>query len=90
MKEHDFSKFNSLKTRLIEDAEAVLGNDFPRLMEALPRSYDPSGSQSLASNGRDVNGALVYDEPSAPSKASKAGEEVVSSLIPHIRHRSIS
>eukprot|EP01036_Dinobryon_divergens_P022737 gene22737-31024_t len=77
LREHDFSKFNSLKPRLVEDAETVLGNDFPRLMEALPRSYDPSGSQSLASNGRDINGALVYDAPPARTSASvgKAGDE---------------
>jgi GTPase SAR1 family protein len=38
--EHDFSKFQPLKMRLIEEAEAALSIEFPRLMEALPRSID--------------------------------------------------
>eukprot|EP01040_Poterioochromonas_malhamensis_P016421 gene16421-18627_t len=38
--EHDFSKFQPLKLRLIEDAETALSVEFPRLMEALPRSMD--------------------------------------------------
>jgi hypothetical protein len=62
LREHDFSKFHSLKVKLIEDADAVLGNDFPRLMEALPRTYDPSGTQALAANG----GPLTYDAPPPP------------------------
>lgn len=45
--EHDFSKFNALKPRLIEDADNVLGIDFPRLMEALPRSMDAGAPKSL-------------------------------------------
>lgn len=35
--EHDFTKFSTLKQRLIDDADHVLGIEFPRLMEALPR-----------------------------------------------------
>lgn len=38
LREQDFSKFHSLKQRVIEEAEMCLGSDFPRLMEALPRS----------------------------------------------------
>ena len=37
LQEMDFSKFNKLKVKLVEDVEMVLGTDFPRLMEALPR-----------------------------------------------------
>jgi EH domain-containing protein 1 len=44
LKESDFSKFHSLKQKLIDDAEAVLTGDIPRLMEALPRSLDTSVS----------------------------------------------
>jgi hypothetical protein len=35
--EQDFSKFHHLKQKLIDDSEQVLGVEFPRLMEALPR-----------------------------------------------------
>jgi EH domain-containing protein 1 len=38
--EQDFTKFHSLKQKLIDDADHVLGVEFPRLMEALPRSQD--------------------------------------------------
>lgn len=37
LEEQDFSKFNSVKTSVIEAAENTLSNDIPRLMEALPR-----------------------------------------------------
>mmetsp|Transcript_15514 Transcript_15514/g.21240 ORF Transcript_15514/g.21240 Transcript_15514/m.21240 type:complete len:542 (-) Transcript_15514:186-1811(-) len=77
LREHDFSKFNTLKQRLIDDAETVLGNDFPRLMEALPRSYDPSGTQSL-NGGRELGGPLVYEAPPVPQQprgVSKSGED---------------
>mmetsp|Transcript_8400 Transcript_8400/g.7524 ORF Transcript_8400/g.7524 Transcript_8400/m.7524 type:complete len:548 (+) Transcript_8400:33-1676(+) len=40
LREHDFSKFSILKQKLIDVVENVLGSDFPRLMEALPRSID--------------------------------------------------
>lgn len=86
MREHDFTKFHTLKPKLIEDAENVLGfvyfnyisycivfsyqlliiiiiiikvitgTDFPRLMEALPRSFDANSSTNPTSKG-----ALVYD-----------------------------
>jgi len=38
--EQDFSKFNTLKQKVLDDSELVLSVDFPRLMEALPRSMD--------------------------------------------------
>ena len=33
--EMDFTKFHSLKQKLIDDIEGVLGNDIPRLMEGI-------------------------------------------------------
>jgi hypothetical protein len=36
--ELDFTKFNSLKQRLIDDVEIALSQDLPRLMDALPRN----------------------------------------------------
>lgn len=33
--EMDFTKFHSLKQKLIDDIEGVLGNDIPRLMEGM-------------------------------------------------------
>ena len=37
--EHDFSKFSLIRQKLLDDVETVLGFDFPRLMEALPRTF---------------------------------------------------
>lgn len=45
--EQDFSKFNALKPKLIEDAESVLSVEFPRLMEALPRTLDNFAPQPV-------------------------------------------
>jgi hypothetical protein len=47
--EQDFAKFHHLRPRMIEDAEAVLAQDIPRLMEALPRSLEPSLSATTVS-----------------------------------------
>jgi hypothetical protein len=38
LQEQDFTKFAALKQKLIDDSEQVLGVEFPRLMEALPRA----------------------------------------------------
>ena len=35
--DQDFTKFHHLKQKQIDDAETVLSQDFPRLLEALPR-----------------------------------------------------
>ena len=37
LSEQDFTKFHHLKQKLVDDVESVLSQDFPRLMEALPR-----------------------------------------------------
>jgi EH domain-containing protein 1 len=52
LKEFDFSKFQAIKQKYIDDAEHVMGTEFPRLMEALPRSLDsfPTGGPPPASN----------------------------------------
>ena len=55
LQEHEFNKFSTLKQKLIDDVENVLGTDFPRLMEALPRSLDtyssdPDGLPTLSSD----------------------------------------
>ena len=42
-REQDFTKFPSLKQKLIDDVEHVLGKDIPRLMDALPRSWEGDG-----------------------------------------------
>ena len=40
LREFDFSKFQVVKQKYIDDAEHVMSTEFPRLMEALPRSLD--------------------------------------------------
>lgn len=47
LEEQDFSKFAVLKPQLIETAESALSADIPRLMEALPRSVDPTTDVQL-------------------------------------------
>ncbi len=48
LQEQDFSKFHSLKEKLIEQAEGVLASDIPRLMEELPQSLDQSSASTYA------------------------------------------
>jgi len=62
--EQDFSKFNTLKQKLIDESEIVLSVDFPRLMEALPRSADTYAPKPILN-------------PSAPpgEEANPFGEE---------------
>lgn len=47
LEEQDFSKFSILKPQLIETADSALSIDIPRLMEALPRSVDPTTDLQL-------------------------------------------
>ncbi len=70
--EQDFTKFHSLKPKLIEDAEQVLGYDFPRLMEALPRSNDTFATQ--ANLVPKANDPLIYENTTA-AVASPFGAE---------------
>jgi len=60
LKEQDFTKFNTLKPKLIEDIESCMGHDFPRLMESLPRPDHQETDIAV----RDEN-PLVYDAPPA-------------------------
>jgi EH domain-containing protein 1 len=57
--EQEFAKFNPLKQKLIDEAEQVLSVDFPRLMEALPRSTDAYAPKPIiggeAAAGGDEN-----------------------------------
>jgi hypothetical protein len=69
--EHDFTKFHSLKPKLIDDADQVLGYDFPRLMEALPRSNDTYATQ--ASLVPRANDPLVYNNAPTAVAAAVAG-----------------
>lgn len=72
LQEMDFTKFSKLKQKLIDDVEQVLGNDFPRLMEALPRvEYNNSttpGNSALPSRGGP-------NAPPLPPSSSRAGDD---------------
>jgi len=62
LEEQDFSKFHSLKQKYIDDAEHVMSTEFPRLMEALPRSMD-----SYPVNAPPpVNAPVVFPSPPPP------------------------
>ena len=65
LEEQDFSKFHSLKQKYIDDAEHVMSTEFPRLMEALPRSMDsyPVNAPPPA------NAPVVFPNPPPPSFA---------------------
>jgi hypothetical protein len=60
LEEQDFSKFNAFKCKLVEEAESVLSVEFPRLMEALPRSLDSFAPQPVA-----LAPAMQFDEDAA-------------------------
>uniref|UniRef100_A0A7S3HF70 Calmodulin n=1 Tax=Spumella elongata TaxID=89044 RepID=A0A7S3HF70_9STRA len=65
--EFDFSKFQVIKQKYIDDAEHVMSTEFPRLMEALPRSLD-----SYATGGPPVPSGhlpIVYDVKPTPAFA---------------------
>lgn len=65
LKEFDFSKFQVIKQKYIDDAEHVMSTEFPRLMEALPRSLD-SYAQGQAPPS---NVPVIFDAPKAPVPA---------------------
>ena len=56
LKEKDFTKFNALKPKLVDEIDSVMGVDFPRLMDALPRP-DDSTVQTFAGEA-----PLVYEK----------------------------
>lgn len=60
LREFDFSKFQVIKQKYIDDAEHVMGTEFPRLMEALPRSLD-SYAQNMPAPSTHV--PVVFDTP---------------------------
>lgn len=72
LKEHDFSKFQSLKQRYIDDAENCMSVEFPRLMEALPRSADSYGSAGPAPNS---GVPIVFSTPPPPPPAFAVAAE---------------
>jgi hypothetical protein len=61
LREQDFSKFPTLKQKLLDEIETVMSIDFPRLMEALPKP------DFINENGRQVDdktgGPLLFDPP---------------------------
>jgi len=70
LREHDFNKFQALKPRMIDEIETVMGTDFPRLMEALPR---PDNSVLAAAAAQDASAPLVYDAPRAAAAYGGGG-----------------
>jgi EH domain-containing protein 1 len=60
LKELDFTKFQSLKPKLIDDIDSIMGVDFPRLMDALP---SPAQNGMLGDADGD-SAPLIYEQPS--------------------------
>lgn len=72
LREQDFTKFNVLKLKLIDDVELVLTTEFPRLMEALPRAHDHRGANDVI----PANAPLIYPVVAQPEDDSNPwGEE---------------
>jgi GTPase SAR1 family protein len=68
LQEHDFKKFKPLNEKLMQDADHVLGVEFPRLMEALPRSNDFPGSNTVPtprSNAGTAHAGMASSTPVA-------------------------
>lgn len=61
LREQDFSKFSSFKQKLVDEAEAVMTQDIPRLMEALPRAQDIGNSMEENTSSMP----LSFPSPSA-------------------------
>lgn len=70
LKEFDFSKFQNVKQKYIDDAEHVMSTEFPRLMEALPRSLESYNNGS----GPAANVPVVFDA-AKPAPAVAVAEE---------------
>jgi Domain of unknown function (DUF5600) len=57
--DQDFTKFHHSRQKLIDDVESVLSQDFPRLMEALPR-LDLTQSSTYQVTTGVANGGASY------------------------------
>ena len=60
--EQDFTKFPQLKQKLIDDVDTVLGKDLPRLMDALPRSWEAFDLSEEAPASSDNGNAANYGQ----------------------------
>ena len=69
--EQDFSKFPTLKQKMIDEIETVMGVDFPRLMDALPTA----DNSMVAMEEEDKNGPLVFDKPASSGGGGPFGDE---------------
>lgn len=75
LSEHDFSKFQPLKLRLIEEAENCLSSEFPRLMEALPRSLDSFAPKSDLPTGTAAASAPLDNPFGGEDSANPFGDD---------------
>ena len=70
LQEMDFSKFHSLKPRLMDEVEQALTIDIPRLLESLPRDPTRTTEPEVAANA-----PLVYENP-PPLKSAASSRAV--------------
>jgi len=67
--EQDFTKFHHTKQKLVDDVESVLSQDFPRLMEALPRLDLSSASSAVSASDvtfENRSGGVTYGQVASP------------------------
>ncbi|XP_002736717.1 EH domain-containing protein 1-like [Saccoglossus kowalevskii] len=55
LKEHDFSKFNQLKPKLIDRVDHMLSNDMTRLMQMIPTEEAVSSKEPAVRGGAFIN-----------------------------------
>ena len=70
LREKDFTKFNALKPKIIDEIDNVMGVDFPRLMDALPRPDDSSVQANIGEAPLIYEKTLVNTDPFADDDES--------------------
>ena len=73
LSDQDFTKFHHVKQKLLDDVQSVLTQDFPRLMEALPRVVSETDA-SVNGGGIDITYGHVSVAPDVPGWSDGASE----------------
>jgi EH domain-containing protein 1 len=86
LQEHDFSKFSPIKLKLIESADNVLGVEFPRLMQALPRATDVTFAPKPVVGNADPSAPMASADNSNPfgdGEGTSSSEWALANYVDH-------
>ena len=76
LKKYDFSKFHTLKPKLIDSVDTMLANDIPRLMQMIPQEVDYTSNKSDIQGGAfDVSRATNNPFASGACMGAQLGSE---------------